>query len=57
MRIGEGFQDEADVRYLLRYLNIRSYAQAMETITAYIDIRSLPQKTMYALEEMLEPPI
>ena len=55
MRIGEGFQDEEDVRYLLRYLNIRNYEQALEIITSYIDLRSLPQKTLYALEEMLEP--
>lgn len=54
MRIGEGFQDEEDVRYLLRYLNIGSYEQALKIISSYLDLHSLPQKTLYALEEMLE---
>ncbi len=55
MRIGEGFQDEDDVRYLLRYLNIGDYETALEVITRYFDLESLPQKTLYALEEMTQP--
>ena len=35
MQIGEEFQDEADVMYLLRYLNIESLKQATSVITSY----------------------
>ena len=53
MRIGVEFQDESDVRYLLRHLNIESYQGAIEVITKYYDLERLPQKTLYALEEIL----
>jgi len=53
MRIGEGFEDENDVRYLLRYLNIEKYEQAIEIITKYYPKEGFPQKTFYALEEIL----
>ncbi len=53
MRIGEGFQDLEDVRYLLRYLNIRLYQQAIDCVASYISIDRLPQKSLYALEEIL----
>jgi hypothetical protein len=53
MRIGEGFQDLEDIRYLIRHLNIQSYKQALDVITRYIDLERLPQKTLYALEELL----
>lgn len=55
MRIGPGFEDENDVRFLLRYLNIVDYKTALATITQYVDLKQLPQKTLYALEEMLGP--
>jgi hypothetical protein len=54
MRIGEEFHDERDVRYLLRYLNIETYDEAIAVITQYYEADRLPQKTLYALEEMLE---
>ena len=53
MRIGEEFHDEADVRYLLRNLDIRTYEKACEVISKYYPLNKLPQKTLYALEEIL----
>lgn len=53
MRLGAEFQDEADIRFLLRYLNIDSYERALATIVRYYPESRVPQKTLYALEEML----
>lgn len=53
MRIGEEFQDESDIVYLLRYLNIDKYEEAIEVISTYYDKEMFPQKTFYALEEIL----
>ena len=54
MRIGEEFHDLADVRYLLRYLGIASFQQALSVIEKYYPMKHIPQKTIYALEEMIE---
>jgi hypothetical protein len=51
MRIGEEFQE--DVRYLLRHLSVGSYEQALSVITKYFPIERIPQKTLYALGELL----
>jgi hypothetical protein len=53
MRLGEEFQDEQDVRFLLRYLNITRYEAAVEVVARYYPIERVPQKALYALEEML----
>jgi hypothetical protein len=53
MRIGAEFHDEEDVRYLLRHLDIRSHGQALEIITKYYPLERFPQKSRYALEELL----
>jgi hypothetical protein len=53
MRIGAEFHDEEDVRYLLRLLEVRSYDQALEIIGKYYPLERFPQKTLYALEELL----
>ncbi len=53
MRLGEGFHDLDDVRYLLRYLNITSSAEAMAVVTQYFDEARLSPKTRLALEEIL----
>ena len=53
MRIGAEFHDEDDVRYLLRHLDIRDYQQAVAVITRYYPIERFPQKTLYALAEIL----
>ncbi|MEZ5499986.1 MAG: hypothetical protein R3E77_11235 [Steroidobacteraceae bacterium] len=53
MRLGAEFHDEDDVRYLLRHLNIRSKDRALEIITNYYPLEQFPQKTLYALGELL----
>jgi hypothetical protein len=53
MRIGAEFHDEDDVRFLLRLLDIRSYERAIELITKYYPLVRFPQKTLYALKELL----
>ena len=53
MRIGAEFHDEEDVRYLLRHLDVGSYDQAVAMITKYYPLERFPQKTLYALEELL----
>lgn len=54
LRIGAEFHDEADVRFLLRYLNITEYRTALDIVCRYYPLEQFPQKTLYALEEMLE---
>jgi hypothetical protein len=56
MRIGAEFHDEADVRYLLRHLDVDSYDRAVAVITKYYPLEQFPQKTLYALEEILARP-
>ena len=53
MRIGAEFHDEEDVRFLLRLLDIRAYDRALAVITKYYPLERFPQKTLYALEELL----
>ena len=53
MRLGEEFHDLDDVRYLLRYLNIATAAEALEVVTRYFDDSQLPARTRLALEELL----
>jgi len=54
MRIGEEFQDLDDIRYLLRHIGLNQYEDALEAITKYYPLERFPQKTLYALEELLE---
>jgi hypothetical protein len=56
MRIGPEFHDEEDIRYLLRLLEIRTYEKAIATITKYYPLDHFPQKTLYALAELLPKP-
>jgi hypothetical protein len=56
LRIGAEFHDEDDIRYLLRHLDIGSYDQALAVITRYYPLERFPQKTLYALEELLPTP-
>lgn len=53
MRLGPEFYDEDDVRFLLRYLNVEGYDEAVKVITRYYPLERFPQKTLYALEEIL----
>lgn len=52
-RIGAEFHDEDDVRFLLRLLDIRGYDKAKEIIARYYPLERFPQKTLYALAELL----
>ncbi len=54
MRLGEEFHDVDDVRYLLRYLNITTAAQALAIVTRYFDEAQIPVRTRLALEEILD---
>lgn len=54
MRIGEEFQDVDDIRYLIRFLNLKTYQETIEIITQYYPLERFPQKTLYALEEIFE---
>jgi hypothetical protein len=53
LRIGAEFHDEDDIRYLLRHLGVSSYDQALAVITAFYPLERFPQKTLYALAELL----
>jgi hypothetical protein len=53
MRIGAEFRDEDDIRYLLRQLDIRSTGKAIATVTKYYPLERFPQKSLYALEDLL----
>jgi hypothetical protein len=53
MRIGAEFHDEDDVRYLLRHLDVRSMEQAVAIVSRFYPIERFPQKTLYALAELL----
>jgi hypothetical protein len=52
MRLGAEFHDEADIRFLLRLLDITRYEDALAVITRYYPKNRFPQKTLYALEEL-----
>ncbi len=54
-RIGEGFQDEADIRYLLRHLGVSDYTTALALIGRFYPVERFPQKALYGLEELLSP--
>ncbi len=53
MRLGEEFHDLDDVRYLLRYLNMTTAAEALAIVSRYFDESHIPPKTRLALEELL----
>lgn len=53
MRLGEEFHDLDDVRFLLRYLNVTTAAEALDIVSRYFDESVIPVKTRLALEELL----
>ena len=53
LRIGAEFHDEDDIRFLLRLLDVTSYSEALEIVTRYYPLERFPQKTLYALQELL----
>lgn len=52
-RIGAEFHNEDDIRFLLRLLELRTYNEAIEVIKKYYPLERFPQKTLYALAELL----
>lgn len=52
-RLGPEFHDEADVRFLLRYLNLERAEDAMAVIERYYPAERIPAKTRFALQELL----
>ncbi len=54
MRIGEEFHDIADIRYLIRHLNMESYKTVCDVIVQYYPLEKFPQKTLYVLQEIME---
>ena len=53
LRLAAEFHDEDDIRYLLRHLDIATYEQAVQVITRFYPLERFPQKTLYALGELL----
>ena len=53
MRLGAEFHDEDDVRFLLRLLDVYSTEDALELITKYYPLADIPQKTLYAIPDLL----
>jgi hypothetical protein len=53
MRLGAEFQDEADVRFLLRLLELTTVEDALAIVGRYFDLARVPLKTRLALEELL----
>ena len=53
MRMGEGYRDEDDVRYLLRHLGIESYDEAREVIDKYYPLEEFSSAALAALEELI----
>ena len=53
MRLGEEFQDLADVAVLVRALGLRTVAEAESILGQYYDLARYPAKTRYVLEELI----
>jgi len=56
MRIGEGYRDEEDIRYLLRNLGVRRYDEAKEILGRYYAVEDYPETALLALQELLGAP-
>ena len=54
MRIGEEFHDVADIRYLIRHLNLESYKTVCEVVAQYYPLENFRLKTLYALQEIMQ---
>ena len=53
LRIAAESHDEDDIRYLLRHLAIGTYEEAVAAISRFYPLERFPQKTLYALAELL----
>jgi hypothetical protein len=54
LRLGEEFQDLADVTILVRELGLRSIAEAESILGQYYDLARYPAKARYVLEELID---
>lgn len=53
MRVGEGYRDEEDIRYLLRNLGLRRVADAEAILARYFPLERYPETARLALGELL----
>ena len=53
MRLGEEFQDRADVALLLKMLGVRDMEEVETILTRYYPLERFPARSMYVLEELL----
>jgi len=54
MRVGEGYSDIDDVRYLLRNLGIESYDEAAKILDEYYGLHAYKAEKLAALRELIE---
>ena len=54
MRVGEGYSDIDDVRYLLRNLGIESYGEAAKILDEYYGLHAYKAEKLAALRELIE---
>jgi len=54
MRIGEGYQDVDDIRYLLRNLGIQHYDDATEILGRFYSLEDYPSTALPAVRELIE---
>lgn len=52
MRMGEGYRDEDDIRYLLMNLGIERYEDALDVIGRYYALEQFPETALAALREL-----
>jgi len=53
MRVGEGYHDEEDIRYLLRHLWLERIEDALEVLGRYYPIDEFPPRALAAVRELL----
>ncbi len=54
MRLEEESHDIDDIRFLVRHLDLKTADQVLDTVVKYYPADRVPQKTVYALEEVLD---
>jgi hypothetical protein len=54
MRIGMESSDVEDIKFLIRHLHIKKSEKIIQIIEKYYPKNQIPQKTFYAIEEILE---
>ena len=54
LRTGEGYHDEEDLRYLVRHLDLTSYADAEAILASYYALDGYPSRALAALREIIE---